>query len=360
MYDMEKDSKIYIAGNTGLVGSAIVRKLKVEAYNNLVYTPFPEYDLRDQQQVEDFFQQEKPEYVFLAAAKVGGILANSTYPAEFIYDNLAIPLNVIHASYKYGVKKLINFGSSCIYPKLAPQPLKEEYILSGKLEPTNEPYAIAKIAAIKLCKYYNKQYGTNFLSVMPTNLYGPSDNFNLETCHLLPALIRKFHLAKLIEEENYEHLKKDVQQYPIGFGLDEEISYKNEKSIIKVLDKVGINKEYVILWGTGSPRREFLYTDDLADACIYLMKNFGYTDVGEVINIGTGVDLTVKDLARMIKEIIGFSGRIKYDSTRPDGTPRKLLNVERLKKLGWKQSIGLKEGIEKTYNWYISRIEQNF
>jgi GDP-L-fucose synthase len=304
---MEFDSKIYVAGNTGLVGSAIARKLTAEGYTNLVFTPWPEYDLRNQKQVEDFFELERPDYVFLAAAKVGGILANSTYPAEFIYDNLIIAANVIHASHRFGVKKLLNLGSSCIYPKLAPQPLKEEYLLTGPLESTNEAYAVAKIAAIKLCRYYNQQYGTNFISVMPTNLYGPGDNFDLQTSHVLPAMIRKFHEAK------------------IG------------------------NKPEVVLWGTGKPKREFLYVDDLADAVVFLMNTKSAQDIGELVNIGTGTDLTIQELAELVKSIIGFLGRITWDDAKPDGTPRKLLDVSKIENLGWKAKVGLKEGITTVY-----------
>ena len=371
---MEKDSKIYIAGNTGLVGSAIVRKLKAEGYTNLVFTPYPEYDLRNQQQVEDFFRREKPDYVFLAAAKVGGILANSTYPAEFIYDNLMIATNVIHASYKYGAKKLLNLGSSCIYPKLAPQPLKEEYLLTGPLEPTNEPYAIAKIAAIKLCRYFNKQYGTNFISVMPTNLYGPGDNFNLETSHVLPAILRKMHLAKCFGNNDWDSIRKDLNKRPIEH-IDGNSS---DQAIIKILEKYGIyrstsipslkNKKEISvnscnswtvslkLWGTGTPRREFLYVDDLADAVFFLMNNYNATDIGEFVNIGMGKDITIKELAEIVKEIVGFKGEIEWDTSKPDGTPQKLLNVERIHKLGWKAKISLKDGIIADYKEYADEI----
>lgn len=364
---MEKNSKIYVAGNTGLVGSAIVRKLNAEGYNNLVFTPYPEYDLRNQQQVEDFFRKEKPDYVFLAAAKVGGILANSTYPAEFIYDNLMIATTVIHASYKYGAKKLLNLGSSCIYPKLAPQPLKEEYLLTGPLEPTNEPYAIAKIAAIKLCRYFNEQYGTNFISVMPTNLYGPGDNFNLETSHVLPAILRKMHLAKCLENNDWDSIRKDLNKRPI-----ENINGKSSnEAILNILSKYGIykissipslkNKKEISvnsrnlrsvslkLWGTGTPRREFLYVDDLADAVVFLMNNYNAKDIGEFINIGTGKDITIKELAEIIKGIVGFKGEIEWEISKPDGTPQKLLNVERLHKLGWKHKYSLKDGIKQIY-----------
>jgi GDP-L-fucose synthase len=310
---MNKQSKIYIAGESGLVGSAIIRKLKAKGYNNLVFTPFPEYDLRDQGQVNRFFENEKPAYVFLAAAKVGGILANSTWPADFIYDNLMIPANVIHAAYKNDVKKLLNLGSSCIYPKLAPQPLKEEHLLTGLLESTNEPYAIAKIAAIKLCAYYNKQYGTDFISAMPTNLYGPGDNFDLKGSHVLPALIRKFHEAKVA------------------------------------------GSTQAVVWGTGNVRREFLYSDDLADAVVYLMQNKPASEIGEFVNVGVGKDLTIAELAETVKRVVGFDGKIVYDTTKPDGTPQKLLDVSRMKKLGWEAKTSLEEGLVKTVAWFRER-----
>lgn len=301
---MELSSKIYIAGHRGMVGSAIMRNLQKSGYTNIITRTSAELDLRNQQAVSDFFEKEKPEYAFLAAAKVGGIHANNTNRADFIYENLMIQNNVIHSSYKSGVKKLMFLGSSCIYPKLAPQPLKEEYLLSGYLEDTNEPYAIAKIAGIKLCESYKRQYGCNFISVMPTNLYGPNDSYNLNNSHVLPALIRKFHEAK----------------------------EKNEAS--------------VEMWGTGSPMREFLHSDDMADACVFLMKNYN----GEkFVNIGTGSDLTIKDLALLIKKIVGYAGEIKHDLTKPDGTPRKLLDVSYLHQLGWKHKINLEEGIIKVY-----------
>jgi GDP-L-fucose synthase len=308
---MNKNAKIFIAGHTGLVGSAVKRELESEGYVNLITCSYPAIDLSRQQDVELFFSRERPEYVFLCAAKVGGILANSTYPAEFIYDNIMIAANVIHASYIHGVKKLLNLGSSCIYPKLAPQPLKENYLLTGELEPTNEPYAIAKIAAIKLCRYYNAQFNTDNISVMPTNLYGPHDNFDLETSHVLPALIRRFHEA-------------------------------NEQGI-----------HYVTLWGSGSPKREFLHVDDLANAIVYLMLNYDAQTIGEFVNIGTGKDMTIRDLAEMIKDIVGYTGEIRWDSSKPDGTPQKLLDVTRIEELGWKARIGLKEGIQNTYKWYL-------
>jgi GDP-L-fucose synthase len=319
---MPHDACIYVAGHRGLVGSAIVRNLEQAGYNNLLLRPSSELDLTNQADVAAFFQKKRPEYVFLAAAKVGGILANSTYPADFIYANLAIQTNIIHSAYRYGVKRLLFLGSSCIYPKFAPQPMKEEYLLTGPLEPTNEPYAIAKIAGIKMCQSYNRQYGTNFISVMPTNLYGPNDNFDLNTSHVLPALIRKFHEAKA----------------------------SGTKS--------------VIVWGSGSPYREFLHVDDLADACIFLMRSYNVQsdlDLGlSLINIGTGEDITVKELAEMIKGIIGFEGEIEWDRTKPDGTPKKLLNVSKIKALGWKPKTGLEEGLRKTYEWFkLSQATQS-
>lgn len=305
---MEKDARTYIAGHRGLVGSAIYRRLQGEGYTNLITRSHTELDLERQTAVEDFFQTEKPDYVFLAAAKVGGIWANATYPAEFIYRNLTIQTNVIHASWKVGVKRLLFLGSSCIYPRECPQPMKEEYLLSGSLEPSNEPYAIAKIAGIKMCQFYNRQYGTRYISVMPTNLYGPNDNFDLETSHVLPALIRKFHKAKIE-------------------GRDE-----------------------VEIWGTGTPRREFLHVDDLADASLYLMNNYNESNI---VNIGIGKDLTIKELAETIARVVGFDGNLQFDTTKPDGTPVKRLDVSKLNSLGWKAKISLEEGITQTYQWYI-------
>jgi len=313
---MEKDAKIYVAGHKGLVGSAIVRKLSSEGYSDLITRSHKELDLTRQADVEAFFRSERPEYVFLAAARVGGILANNTYPAEFIYENLMIQANVIHESYRARVKKLLFLGSSCIYPRDCPQPMREEYLLSGKLEPTNESYAIAKIAGIKMCQSYNRQYRTKFVSVMPTNLYGPGDNFDLQTSHALPALIRKFHEAK---------------------GSDER-QVTSDKS-----------RGVVSIWGTGKPRREFLYVDDLADACLFIMNNY---DEGEIINIGVGKDISIGELAELIKDIVGFEGSIRYDPSKPDGTPRKLLDVSKLESLGWRSKTSLREGIEKTYEWY--------
>jgi GDP-L-fucose synthase len=332
---MKSDSRIFVAGGTGMVGSAIIRRLAGAGCTNIISNYFRRHpgirstsnltfvklDLTRQEDVEAFFDREKPAYVFLAAARVGGILANNTYRADFIYTNLMIASNVIHASYKSGVKKLLNLGSSCIYPRSAPQPMKEECLLTGTLEPTNEPYAIAKIAAIKLCRYYNEQYGTDFISAMPTNLYGPNDNFDLHDSHVLPAMVRKFHEAK--------------HQTAKGRGEAEGP---------------------VELWGTGSPFREFLYVDDLADACVFLMEKYGYRDIGEFVNIGTGKDLTIKELADMIRGIVGFTGKILWDSTKPDGTPKKLLDISRMKALGWEPRTGLEEGIRKTYEWYSENV----
>ena len=307
---MDKQAKIYIAGHKGMVGSAIYRKLVKEGFTNFVTRSSSELDLRNQQQVSDFFAQEKPDYVFLAAAKVGGIIANNTYRADFLYDNLQIQNNIIHSSYVNGVEKLMFLGSSCIYPKMAPQPLKEEYLLTGVLEPTNEPYAIAKIAGIKMCDAYRDQYGCNYISVMPTNLYGLNDNYHPQNSHVLPALIRRFHEAK---EQNAAE---------------------------------------VVIWGTGSPMREFLFADDLAEACYYLMQN--YNEPG-LVNIGTGEDLSIKDLALLIKQIVGYPGEIKFDSTKPDGTPRKLMDVTKLANAGWKYHTTLEQGIALAYQDFLSK-----
>ncbi|RLB82040.1 MAG: GDP-L-fucose synthase [Deltaproteobacteria bacterium] len=308
---MELDSKIYVAGHRGLVGSAILRKLKEKGYANIIGRTRKELDLERQAQVKTFFQEQRPEYVFLAAAKVGGILANNTFPAEFIYSNIMVQTNVIHSAYRTGVEKLLFLGSSCIYPKHCPQPMKEEYLLTGPLEPTNEPYAVAKIAGIKTCQSYNRQYGTNYISVMPTNLYGPNDNFDLETSHVIPALIRKFHEAK-------------IRSSPC-----------------------------VTIWGTGTPRREFLHVDDLADACIFLMNHY---DESDIINIGCGEDVSIAELALLVKDIVGYTGDIVYDIEKPDGTPRKLLDVGRLRGLGWRPKLSLEEGIRKTYEWYCRNV----
>jgi GDP-L-fucose synthase len=348
---MDSTSRIYVAGHRGLVGSALLRKLRERGYERISFRSRKELDLRRQADTEAFFEKERPEYVFLAAAKVGGILANATYKAEFIYDNIAVAANLVHASHKTGVRKLLNLGSSCIYPKFSPQPMKEDYLLTGTLESTNEPYAIAKIAAIKLCRYYNEQYGTNFLSVMPTNLYGPDDNFNLETAHVLPALIRKFHLAKLLREKKYDEVKREIQRFSTGFNLDLSLDLDLN------LAKLGITSEAVTLWGTGEPYREFLYVDDLADACIFLMENRDARDLGEFVNIGKGEDIRIKELASLIKGVVGFGGEIRYDPSKPDGTPRKLLDISRMNSLGWAPKTSLENGIRETYGWYQQEIK---
>lgn len=352
---MQAKDKIYLAGHSGLVGSAIMRKLKNEGFSNILTRELHELDLCNQKAVEEFFEKEKPDYVFLAAAKVGGIIANSTYPAEFIYQNIMIASNVIHASYKFKVKKLLNLGSSCIYPKFAPQPMKEDSLLTSELESTNEAYAIAKIAAIKLCRYYNEQYGTNFLSVMPTNQYGAGDNFNMETAHLLPMLLRRFHLAKLLKNQDFEAIKADLKKYKLGWGLDDKIDINDNKSITKALENIGAYNEKVIVWGDGSPYRELMHSDDLADACFYLMQNKNYKDIGELVNITDGTDIQLKDLINMVKEIVGFEGEIVYDKSKPNGTPRKLMDDTKIKALGWSPKTKLKDGIKKAYDWYLKK-----
>lgn len=349
-------SNIYIAGHTGLVGSAIHRNLKNKGYSNYTLYSVDELDLRRQDLVEELFEKNEPDYVFHAAAKVGGIVANDTYKAEFIYDNILISANIINSAYKFGVKKLINLGSSCIYPKFAPQPMKEEYLLTGTLESTNEPYAIAKIAAIKLCRYYNEQYGTDFISVMPTNLYGRNDNYNLETSHVLPALIRKMILGKLLSENNFDLIKKDLSQNRLGFGLDNILNSDDESSIISELNKIGITRKGIKVWGTGNVYREFLHVDDMAEACTFLMENYSYKDIGEFINIGTGEDITIRDLVFIIKDIVGYKGEIIFDIEKPEGTPKKLLDVNRLFNLGWKPKITLNEGIKSVVDEYYQKL----
>ena len=352
---MNKDAKIYIAGHTGLVGSALIRALTLAGYNNLITCDFAALDLRRQQAVEDFFAAEKPEYVFLAAAKVGGIHANNTYKAEFIYDNLMIAANVIYAAHTFGVKKLLNLGSSCIYPKNSPQPLQEEYLLTSSLEATNEPYAIAKIAAIKLCRYYNEQYGTNFISVMPTNLYGYNDNFNLETSHVLPAILRKLHLAKLLQQKQFDAICADFQRCPVGFNLRENWDGCSSDTIVTVLQQLGITAEQVILWGSGNGWREFLFADDLADAVVFLMQNSDVKDIGELINIGIGQDITIYDLAVLIADIVEYKGVISFNKNHLDGTARKLLDITKLERLGWQARVGLRYGIMKVYENYCAK-----
>ena len=346
---MNKDSKIYVAGHRGLVGSAFIRRLEAEGYTNLITRSHDELDLLRQDQVEAFFKSERPEFVLLAAAKVGGIWGNNTYPAQFIYENLAIQTNVIHAAYINNVKKLLFLGSSCIYPKHCPQPIKEEYLLSDYLEPTNEPYAVAKIAGIKMCQAYNRQYHTRYISIMPNNLYGPNDNFDLETSHVLPALIRKFHLAKLAAAGDWQAVKKDEV---FRGAIPEDV-----KRAIGLESSTGKSRNYsdrqpsVIIWGTGAPRRELLHVDDLADAGVFLMNHY---DESDIINIGWGRDQSIIELAELVSAVVGFKGNIIWDTAKPDGTPQKLLDVSRLTKLGWQPRITLKDGIRAVYEWYQS------
>ncbi|ACM92661.1 GDP-L-fucose synthase 1 [Nautilia profundicola AmH] len=400
---MNKNSTIVVFGGSGLVGSAIVRKLIEKGYKNIIATihnrkaDLPEsvkqikLNLLNENEVKEFFEKIKPEYVFLAAAKVGGIVANNTYRADFIYENLQIQNNVIYNAYKYNIKKLMFLGSTCIYPKNCPQPIKEEYLLTGELEYTNEPYAIAKIAGIKMCESFNIQYGTNFISVMPTNLYGENDNFDLEKSHVLPALIRKIHLGKCLEEDNWDEIRKDLNKNPIGGFRDEDLGFSkvdgdtSKEDILKVLDYYGIkilksktsdlNSVSIEIWGSGKPMREFLYSDDMADACVYLMEKIDIDDIINVneqvkktqpstlnpqssahnshfLNIGTGKDISIKDLAYLIKDVIGYKGEFYFNTSKPDGTMKKVIDVSKLHSLGWKHKVELEEGIKKIYEWY--------
>ncbi|HEY3369998.1 MAG TPA: GDP-L-fucose synthase [Prolixibacteraceae bacterium] len=391
---MEKTSKIYIAGHLGLVGSALWKNLQSKGYTNMIGRTIDELNLMDTRAVNAFFEQEKPEYVILAAAKVGGIVANNTYRGQFIYENLMIQNNVIHAAYVHQVKKLLFLGSTCIYPREAPQPMPEDCLLTGPLEYTNEPYAIAKIAGIKLCESYNLQYGTNFISVMPTNLYGPNDNFDLEKSHVLPALLRKLYLGKCLEENNWDAIREDLNKRPIE-GISGEVRKEDEKvgkgesekAILEILSKYGITlskpdrflkpvrfgEVSVELWGTGTPLREFLWSEEMADACIFLMENIDFQDtirensssirensyLNEVrnthINIGTGKEITIRDLAFLIKEKVGFGGELLFDASKPDGSMRKLTDPSKLHALGWHHKIEIDEGIEKLYSWYLNK-----
>lgn len=361
---MELDTKIYVAGHRGLVGSALVKNLKARGYRQIIVRTHSELDLTDAVAVADFFNSEKPEYVFLAAAKVGGIVANNTYRAEFIYDNLMIQNNVVHQSYLNGVKKLMFLGSTCIYPKQCPQPMKEDYLLTDVLEYTNEPYAIAKIAGIKLCESYNLQYGTNYISVMPTNLYGPNDNFDLEKSHVLPALIRKIHLGKALENGDWATVDKDLDRLPI-----ENVSGTSSKDTkLAIFKKYGIDqrdngKVSVEIWGSGKPRREFLWSEDMADACVFLMENRDFSDTyadgqkeirNTHINIGTGIDVSIAQLAEMIKQHIGFKGTFVFNMDKPDGTMEKRTDVTKLNNLGWKHKVEIAEGIALMYKYYLS------
>ncbi|WP_430974048.1 GDP-L-fucose synthase family protein [Sunxiuqinia rutila] len=377
---MKKDSKIYVAGHKGLVGSALWKTLQNKGYTNLIGRSLEELDLMDQSAVAQFFEIEKPEYVILAAAKVGGIIANNTYRGQFIYENLQIQNNVIHQSYVHGVKKLLFLGSTCIYPKNAPQPMTEDCLLTDVLEYTNEPYAIAKIAGLKMCEAYNMQYGTNFISVMPTNLYGPNDNFNLETSHVLPAMVRKIHLSKCLEESNWDAIRDDLNKRPVE-GIDGAAS---EEDILYILKKYGIYLHHsareeetrlftppasqkqpvtLYLWGSGNPMREFLWSEDMAEACVFLLENRNFEDIkassgDEVrnthINIGTGKEIAIRQLAETIQQTIGFQGSIEFDRTKPDGTLRKLTDPSKLHSLGWKHRIELEEGVRLMYQHYLA------
>ena len=360
---MKKDSKIFVAGHKGMVGSAILKNLKKKGYTNFALRTSSELNLINQKDVLEFFEKEKPEYVFLAAGKVGGIKANNTYRAQFIYENLMIESNVIHSSWISNVKKLLFLGSSCIYPRDAPQPISEESLLTSPLEYTNEPYAIAKIAGIRMCESYNLQYGANYISVMPTNLYGPNDNFNFETAHVLPALIRKIFLGKCLENNNWEAVREDLNRRPV----EEFTGKSSEKEILAILNKYGIgvsdnNNVSVEIWGSGAPTRDFLWSEELADACIFVMEEINAIDVtphfGEIrnthLNVGTGVEISIKELALLIKTKIGYNGSIYFNSSKPDGTLRKALNTSKINSLGWHYKIEIEEGIEKLINWYVT------
>ncbi|MDP2887817.1 MAG: GDP-L-fucose synthase [Bacteroidota bacterium] len=373
---MNKDSKIYVAGHRGLVGSALWKNLQSKGYTNLIGKTINELDLMDANAVNNFFETEKPEYVILAAAKVGGIVANNTYRGQFIYENLMIQNNVIHAAYLNKVTKLLFLGSTCIYPREAPQPMPEDCLLTGPLEYTNEPYAIAKIAGIKLCESYNLQYGTNFISVMPTNLYGPNDNFDLEKSHVLPAMVRKMHLGKCLEENNWDAIREDMNKRPIegisGENTNDQISTILSKYGICVNPLKSTQSVSVELWGTGAPFREFLWSEEMADACVFLMENVNFEDINPCnpsksaqsvsneirnthINIGTGIEITIRDLANLIKEKVGFKGELVFTTSKPDGTMRKLTDPSKLHSLGWHHKIEIDEGISWLYDWYLNQ-----
>ena len=357
---MNKSSKIYVAGHLGLVGSAIWKNLESKGYTNLIGRTLQELDLMDAANVAAFFEAEKPEYVILAAAHVGGIIANNTYRADFIYKNLQIQNNVIGESFRHQVKKLVFLGSTCIYPREAPQPMKEDALLTGQLEYTNEPYAIAKIAGLKMCESFNIQYGTNFIAVMPTNLYGPNDNFDLERSHVLPAMIRKTYLAKNLQQENWKAVREDLNKRPVE-GLDGKAS---DKEITTMLAKYGITKGQLELWGTGAPMREFLWSEEMADATVFVMENVNFEDLikdkNEIrnchINIGTGKEISIKDLSELVSKTVGYQGKIRFDSIKPDGTMRKLIDVSKLNALGWKHQIEIEEGVKRLFEWYVAGL----
>ncbi len=350
---MHQNASIFIAGHRGMVGSAILRRLSAEGYSSLMTASRQELNLIDQQACLNFFRTHKPEYVFLAAARVGGIHANNTFRAEFFYENLMIAANVIEAAHQVGCTKLINLGSSCIYPKLAEQPLQESSLLTGALESTNEPYAVAKIAAVKMCRYYKEQYGSEFLSLMPTNLYGPNDNYNLESSHVLPALIRKFTLAQYLRSQRYDRIRANLQAEDLGFGCDRSQEW-SDNELKDLLAARGIHADQVSLWGSGAVYREFLHADDVADAALFFMKSISAHDAGEIVNIGTGKDGTIRELASMIASLVGYDGSISFDPSQPDGTPRKLLDVSKANSLGWKAKISLEQGLHSVISAYMA------
>jgi len=351
---MNQTSRVYVAGHRGMVGSAIVRCLQQAGFSNIITAASNQLDLRNQQQTSDFFTAHKPEFVFLAAAKVGGIMANNTYKAEFIYDNMMIAANVVEQAHRTNCKKLVNLGSSCIYPKFATQPLTEDSLLTGILEPTNEAYAIAKIAAIKLCRYYNEQYGTDYLSLMPTNLYGPNDNYNLETSHVLPALIRKIILARYLHQGAIDKIRSDIKRHDLGYGMI-RTSLLTDDEVVSALTRFGITNDTVTLWGTGNVYREFLHADDVADAAVYFMQNVSANSAGEIVNIGTGTDITIRVLAELIQHIVGYEGSLNFDASKPDGTPRKLMDVQKATSLGWQARIPLEQGLRTVIEEYLTR-----
>ncbi len=353
---MTNNSKIYIAGHRGLVGSAIWKNLESKGYTNLIGKTIEELDLMDSLRVDEFFKTEKPEYVILAAAHVGGIVANNVYRADFIYRNLQIQNNVIGASFRHKVKKLVFLGSTCIYPREAPQPMKEDTLLTGPLEYTNEPYAIAKIAGLKMCESFNIQYGTNFIAVMPTNLYGPNDNFDLERSHVLPAMIRKVHLAHCLKNNDWTQIRIDLNKRPV-----EKVTGNDSEEVIReILSRYGITNHNLTLWGTGEPMREFLWSEEMADACVYVMERVNFKDLAEGkteirnchINIGTGKEISIRDLSRLVVETVGYTGEVRFDSTKPDGTMRKLTDVSKINSLGWKHKTEIDEGVKRMYEWY--------
>lgn len=357
---MNKESKIYVAGHRGLVGSAIWNNLLSKGYTNLIGLSSRELDLMDPHATKEFFDREQPEYVILAAAHVGGIVANNTYRADFIYRNLQIQNNVIGESYRHDVKKLLFLGSTCVYPREAPQPMQEDSLLTSPLEYTNEPYAIAKIAGLKMCESFNIQYGTNYIAVMPTNLYGPNDNFDLEKSHVLPAMIRKIHLANAWLKDDWRTIRKDIDRRP----LERLSSDAPRRDIERILQKHGIYKDRVVLWGTGTPRREFLWSEEMADACVFIMEHVNFSDLAQGmtevknchINIGTGKEITIRELSSIIQETIGYEGEIRFDKSKPDGTPRKLTDVSKLNSLGWRHTIDVEEGVKRLYDWYTGSI----